>query len=253
MNSRMDKYELETPELKKRTERNKKLYQSVDISDYDKFDINSNISVLKNNAREIDVNQIREMLDKKYRENIPQRKSIDLSDYEEPKFDKDPLEDTKEYDLNSILSKAKSEKKIDYDVERLNKSTLSLELVDKINEKYGKEKESSNEEELRELIDTITALELKNRKSDAELLGLSDDAPSESEANNAPAKKETEEEFYTGNLAVTEEDFDDFKDMQKDIKSNSIFIKILTFIFILIVIAAIIFIVNNIFNLGLFK
>lgn len=249
MNSRMDKYEVDTPELKKRTERNKELYHTYEIDDYDKFDINSNISVLKNNAREIDVNQIRDMLDKKYRDSIPQRKSIEIPKIEEPIYNEQV--DTKEYDLNSFLSKAKDAKKIDYDVERLNNSSNNLDLIDKINAKYGSEEkdETDSEHELKELINTITALELKNQKKDADLLGLSDDEEPLSKTNTSIIP---EEEFYTGNLAVKEEDFDDFKDMQDDIKSNSIFIKILVFIFIIILLVAAVYIVDKIFDLGLF-
>ena len=51
---------------------------------------------------------------------------------------------------------------------------------------------------------------------------------------------------------MTEDDLDDFKDMQDDIKSNSIFIKILVFIIILIFIGVGIYVANNVFDLGLF-
>lgn len=248
MNSRMDKYELETPELKKRTERNKALYDSYDLGDYDKFDVDSNIEVLNNNARNIDVDQIREMLDKKYRDNLPKRKSIDLPKYEEPEI-KENLEDTKEYDLNSILSKVKEERTVDYDDLRLNNASSSKELIDKINEKYSS-KETNEEEELKELINTITSLELKNQKQNADLLGLSDDNETKTNISIIPEKKE--QDFYTGKLAVTEDDLDDFKDIQDDIKSNSIFIKILVFIIILIFIAVGIYVANNVFDLGLF-
>lgn len=248
MNSRMDKYELETPELKKRTERNKALYDSYDLGDYDKFDVDSNIEVLNNNARNIDVDQIREMLDKKYRDNLPKRKSIDLPKYEEPEI-KENLEDTKEYDLNSILSKVKEERTVDYDDLRLNNASSSKELIDKINEKYSS-KETNEEEELKELINTITSLELKNQKQNADLLGLSDDNETKTITSIIPEKKE--QDFYTGKLAVTEDDLDDFKDIQDDIKSNSIFIKILVFIIILIFIAVGIYVANNVFDLGLF-
>ncbi len=246
MNSRMDKYEFDTPELKKRTERNKALYESNDIS-YDKFDIDSNIEVLNNNARSIDVDQIKEMLDKKYRDNLPKRKSIDLPKYEET-YEKDELEDTKEYDLNSILSKVKEDRAVSYENLRLNNAISSKELVDKINEKYGQNDES---EELQELINTITSLELKNQKQNADLLGLSDDDKQMETSTNIISEKK-EDDFYTGKLAVTEDDLDDFKDMQDDIKSNSIFIKILVFIIILIFIAVGIYVANNVFDLGLF-
>ena len=244
MNSRMDKYDLETPELKKRTERNKELYKSFEIENYNKFDINSNIEVLKNNANNIDVNQIRDMLDKKYRDNIPQRKTIDLPEYNSPSIEED-LEDTKEYDLNSILSKVKETHPVSYDNIRLNKTSSSEELVAKINEKYGHKESTTNEEELKELINTITSLELKNQKQNADLLGLSDDT--KTITSIVPPKPQ--EEFYTGKLAVTD---NDFKDIEDDIKSNSLFIKILVFIIVLIFIAVGIYVINNVFDLGLF-
>ena len=61
-----------------RTELNKNLYNSYENQSYDKFDVNSNQEVLKNDARKIDVDQIREILDKKYRDNAPKRKSIEI-------------------------------------------------------------------------------------------------------------------------------------------------------------------------------
>ena len=252
MNSRMDKYDIDTPELKRRTEKNKDLYQSYDDIDYDKFDVDSNVSVLKNNAREIDVNQIRDMLDKKYRDSVPQRRSIDIPNFDEPEDYKDPLEDTKEYDLNSILSKAKSDNVVNYDTYRLNKQTNNQELIDNINKKYSPENKAAKETELEELINTITALELKNKSNkDAELLNLEEDKHEKTNTGIIP--KKSEEEFYTGKLAVTEDDFEDFKEMESDIKSNSVFIKILVFIFVLVFIAIAIFVANNLFDLGLFK
>ena len=80
MKSRMDKYKLEDSNLKSRTELNKDLYSNEEIDDYNKIDLNSNISILNNDGKNIDVDQIREMLDKKYRDNLPKRKSITLED-----------------------------------------------------------------------------------------------------------------------------------------------------------------------------
>ena len=238
MNSRMDKYELDTPALKSRTDRNKELYRSYEALNYDKFDVNNNVEILKSNARNIDVDQIRDMLDKKYRDNLPKRKSISIDNYEEP-VRKDE-EDTKEYDINSILDKAKSDKSVDYELDRLNRSYNASKLVDEVNKKYGQREETPAEKELVNLINTITELELKNRQKDAELLDLADDDEKEEDNSNTAATSiitDTEETFYTGQLAVKEEDFEDFKDMQDDIKSNSALIKILIFVFIIITIA----------------
>ena len=165
MNTRMNKYHNGEENLEsKRTVRNRELYRTYEVDNYNKFDVNSNISVLKDNAHNIDIDQIKEILDKRYSDNAPKRKSINIDI--EPVPYKDVKEDTKEYDLNSILLKAKKEKDIDYEVERLNKAYSGKELVDKINNKYSeKEEEKTKEEqELESLINTITALEIKNQK-----------------------------------------------------------------------------------------
>lgn len=250
MNTRMDKYENDTPELKKRTERNQDLYRNYELDNYNKFDVNSNISVLKDNAKAIDVDQIRDMLDKKYRDNIPKRKSISIEENTEP--EREILkEDTKEYDLNSILSKARQEKNIDYEVERLNRAYSGRDLVDKVNEKYSAKEEEALE--ITSLMNTITELELKNQRKDAELLDLADDDDKNESSEVKVERPEKEaEEFYTGKLRVTDEDFDDFKDMQKDIRSNSVLIKILVFIFIIVLLGIAVVVANNIFKWGLF-
>ena len=247
----MDKYDVDTPALKSRTARNKELYRSYEALNYDKFDVNNNVEVLKNNARNIDVDQIRDMLDKKYRDNLPKRKSIAIDNYEEP-IEKE-VEDTKEYDINSILDKAKNDKSVDYELDRLNRSYNASKLVDEVNKKYGQE--TPAEKELVNLINTITELELKNRQKDAELLDLADDDDKEEDNSKTAATSiipDKEETFYTGQLAVKEEDFEDFKDMQDDIKSNSALIKILVFIFIVITIAIGVILANKYLELGLF-
>lgn len=64
MNSRMDKYEFDTPDYKKRTELKANLYQNNEIENYSKIDLNSNISVLKTDSKNIDIDKIREMPDR---------------------------------------------------------------------------------------------------------------------------------------------------------------------------------------------
>ena len=178
---------------------------------------------------------------------MPKRRSISIEMPE--KEEKEIKEDTKEYDLRNILSKVKQEQDIDYEVERLNRAYTGHDLVEKINSKYSfKEENVEEEKELESLINTITALELKNQK-DAELLNLQDD----DQLLSSDEQENENSEFYTGELRVTEEDFDDFKDMQKDIKSNSILIKVLVFIFILLIIAIALVVLNNLLDLGLFN
>lgn len=229
-----------------RTELNKDLYNSYENQSYDKFDVNSNQEVLKSDVKKIDVDQIREILDKKYRDNIPKRRSIEI---EEPEYEESVKEITKEYDLNSILDKAKSETSYDYDRNKLNKSVDSSKLVDEVKSKYIEKEETAEEKELKDLIHTIAQIEIKNSKKDADLLGLSETDSYKSD-ELLPSKED--EDFYTGKLKISDKDFEDFKDIEKDIKSNNIFVKLLVFIFILLVIGIGVVVINNYFNLNLF-
>ncbi len=248
----MDKYSVVKPGLKSRTELNSELYQNNEIDSYNKIDLNSNVSILNTDAQNIDVDLIREMLDKKYRDNIPKRKSIAI-EMDDEEIYKEKI-NTKEYDINEILAKAKTEQDIDYNKERLKKLRNTnyhiLQNLDLDTDK--KEEEYNSENELMTLINTITKLELDNQEKanrEAEdLLDLGDTTSTMQPIEN----KTIENSFYTGNLSVSNKDFEDFKDIQNDIKSNSILIKILVTIFILILLALIIFFLNKHFNWGLF-
>jgi len=254
MGSRMDKYELEENSASaSRTKKNAELYQKEDIEDYNKIDINSNVSVLKNDVKEIDVDKIREMLDKKYRNNNPQRKSIDIEMDEEA--DEPVRTSTKEYDINDIIDKAKSDQQLDYQEERLrnlkntNYTILdNLDLHKEIQEELNEDDHASTKEkELQELINTITQLEDKNNEeSEGDILNLTDNTDSKT------LPPSLENSFYTGNLQVKADDFEDFKEIQKDIKANSTLTKILIVVFIIIAIVVAVFVLNNIFEWGLF-
>lgn len=253
--NRMDKYNDETPELRRRIDKYSELYEKNNSSDYDKFDVDSNISVLKDNARSIDVDQIREMLDKKYRDNIPKRKSISV----DPTYNEEEAvtekNDEKEYDLNAILDKAKQNRKVSYEEERFNRieTSSSEKLIDEINRKYKPKDESDEAAELLNLINTITELELKNQNKENNVeLDDNVDTPNLIAAQELTEKDDNEENFYTGKLAIKENDYDDFKEIQDDINSNSIVIKILIFIFIIVILGIVVFALNKYLNLGLF-
>jgi len=260
----MKKYEVEEDEKTvSRSSRNADLYEKDEIDDYNKIDINSNVSVLKTDVREIDVDKIRDMLDKKYRDNMPQRRSINIETDEEtePDANKDA---TKEYDINEIIAKAKSAQDVDYDKERLRKlRDTNYTILDNLNLKRDEEPEEdieveapepTNEKELRELISTITSLEAENEKkvikdlkdNEGDLLNLTD----ENDSVTLPPSEENS--FYTGNLAVKEEDYDSFDDLQDDIKSNSVIIKILVLVFIVIIFGVVIYLLNYFLNWELF-
>ena len=98
------------------------------------------------------------------------------------------------------------------------------------------------------LINTITQIEIENQEKAkneaADLLDLNQTKQIDSFT--------TENTFFTGNMKIQDKDYEDFKEIQKDIKSNSILIKLLVFIFIIIIIALIVFLLNDYLNLELF-
>lgn len=174
MQSRMDKYNSTTESTyASRTKKNQELYEDVRNSALTNFNVNSNVSVIDTNADSIDVNKLSKILDKKYNEYAPKRRSIEVPAYEEPIIEQ-PLVDTKEYDINAILEKAKQGKNVDYNKERLKKvreaqyeilNNLDLELK-KVEEAKKTTQKKEEEENLMSLINTITQLEIQNREKD---------------------------------------------------------------------------------------
>lgn len=251
MNSRMEKYNSEKPILKKRTEKNKELYAHIyDNKITDEFDLHSNMTVINTDSRVIDVDKIRDMLDRKYRIDND-RKHIVLPEEKEENLE---LTDTKEYDINSILEKAKKEKNFDYEKERLKSiHNTQYDILKKLDIPEDERDESNEDEEnLMNLINTITALELKNRnnqKKNEQALDLLSDLKDENE-NSEEDLIVVENENKV--VELDKADYEDFEELKNDIKSNSILIKIVSILFILILLIGALIFANNYFDLGLF-
>ena len=58
--------------------------------------------------------------------------------------------------------------------------------------------------------------------------------------------------FYTGNLAIEDADLEDFKDLEDEMKSNSVLVKVLIILLILVVLVVGVYLLNKYLNLGLF-
>ena len=145
--SRMDKYYDsnididDSSVMPSRTKKNQELYKEVGTLDLEDFDLNNNVSIIGESTESISLDEIQDILSEKYRDN-GRNKSI--GDTEEIALPKINLDETREYDLNSILEKVKENKEIDYEEERLKKVRSSqydiLKDLDKLN----------NEEEIEE-------------------------------------------------------------------------------------------------------
>ena len=259
MKTREDKYF--DNNIRSRALKNKDLYEEIKKTDIDKYDINSNTIVLDSNTNVIDVDKIRDMLDRKYRENIPEKNyALEEQDVEiEEKYD------TKEYDINNILEKARENQDVDYDKERLKKvHDTQYDILKNlnINKEQDIEKElEDTEEEIMNLVNTITALEMKNSESSGNTTALdllSDLSDNDSESvyktmqlDKEEISKKSLENLDEEDLSI-EEKYDDFKELENDLKSNNLAIKLVIIVFVILVVIMGVIFINNKFNLGLF-
>lgn len=298
MNTRMEKYHNGELARESRVDRNQKSYAEVSEEDIDSLNLSNNVSVLEADTTNVDVEKLRAILDKKYRKD---KRSV-FDDYygDEPN---EPLEDTKEYDLNKALNVAHSEKDNDYEKNRYKKlrneefeilKNLKIERSYEETEPTKKSIDGDDEASLVGLIETIKENELKRTEIKNELLRdlmgnenteVLEPIKSELDDTDTTLEKPTileelektkqlskkdidsamaeamevehetvpiENTFYTGKLSIDENDLEDFKDLQKEIKSNGILIRILIIMVVLVVLAVTIYILNKYLNLGLF-
>ena len=208
--SRMDKYydsDIDIDDnsvIPSRTKKNQELYKEVGTLDLEDFDLNNNVSIIGESTESISLDEIQDILSEKYRDN---GRSKSIGDTEEIALPKINLDETREYDLNSILEKVKENKEIDYEEERLKKVRSSqydiLKDLDKLTNEEDIEEEDlyeddvvppsieieeekhevkvvaeneKQEKELLELIDTIVAKELISDDTD-EIPVENDDEP----------------------------------------------------------------------------
>jgi len=247
----MEKYYQEN---KGRSQKNEELYKDINNTEIDDYELSSNVSVLGSNPQEIDVEKLREMLEYKYREE-PKRRSIKIPLEEEIV----PEEvETKEYDINTILEKAKDEKEMDYEVDRLRKiRNTQYDILKKLNLENAKiedleEEPTPEEAKLLNLIHTITEKELDKVSDDNPLDILTDlkgedntqiiepaklantvDAETLKDAIKQEVQTQMDKSFFTSGAAFDKKDFEDFKDLKEDVKSSKIIIKILVVLIIL--------------------
>jgi len=132
MNSRMDKYYNSSKQIGKRSQKNEQLYKEVNKQSLEDFNVNSNVSVLGDNGKTIDLEMLKSMLDKRYKQpEIKKKIELDLPEDD----DEISLEQTREYDINAILEKAhennvcKNEKEF---VKLMNQKALELGMKNTI-------------------------------------------------------------------------------------------------------------------------
>lgn len=187
--SRMEKYyqstvsddTMENGEGFSRTKKNKDLYKEVSNLELNDFDLNSNVSILGDNSDNIDISELEEKLSLKYKK---ENKNKGLGNTDEIPLPKINLDETREYDINSILKKAKEDREINYEEDRLKRirntqydilKGLDIfnkdEEVEENEEVVVEEEKPKEDKQLIDLIDTITAKELIKEEENLEVTG----------------------------------------------------------------------------------
>ena len=263
MSSRVDKYYDKQEVIGSRLSRNEELYKDINKSELDHFELKSNATVIGESQKSIDVEKIKSILDTHYKD-VPKRRTIRLE--EEPKKEiTKPIFETKEYDINVILNKAKEDKEDDYNKERAKKlRDTQYDILNNLNlndyiEDYEKEDapQKSNNEDLQRLIDTITLNEKEVKEASLLLPDDSDDTNtnpldifedlkgSENTQTLTGLKEQTEElsktindlekSFFTQSNKIEQEDFEDFEDIDKDKMSFGVILLICILVLIFLV------------------
>ena len=259
MNSRMDKY-AETPVLKSRTAKNKDLYEQIKVNEAGNYNLSSNTTILSDDISKIDIDKVKDMLDKRYRDEYDKRSIEKYSDKDSEIEEKNI--DTKEYDINRILEKAKDNQNVDYEKERLKKiHNTQYDILKNLNINNQEEVMEDTEENIVNLINTITELEMKNSKNIGNTTALdllSDLSDSDTstiyktmELDKDKISEKTSDNLDEEDLSI-EEKYDDFKELERDLNSNNIAIKIVGIVFVIILLIILVVFVNHYFNLGLF-
>lgn len=265
METRIDKYN-ESRSMS-RVAKNSDLYKEINDSALDNFSVRSNATVIGNQEKEIDVEQIKKILDKRYN-SAPKRKSIRIEPQEE--VSKISVDDTKEYDLTKVLEKAKDEKVETYEENRAKKlrntqydilNNLNLDASD---EEVKEEKKIDPEENLMNLINTITINEAKKKESvkeDIDPLDILTDLKGEDNTQvydsitsvttitevkeNKDKEEVIDNSFYTDNL-FKKKDFEDDSNDFVDEEKLGIGIKILIALVIIVFVVGLVLFIKSV-------
>ena len=179
METRVEKYNKSRLNAN-RLEKNKDLYKEVSKSNLEVTrSFNNNSKVIDTSNNEIDLDKIKRYIEK-MNENTTTLKRTKINDIETPNYDIKDNEEEKDYDLNSVLEKAKNNREVDYQKERSKKVNIRYEeLIKKLDEFNKRNSISEEEEELntgeRKIVDLFNTV-----KSSGEEIDLFDDLkPSE--------------------------------------------------------------------------
>lgn len=180
MNSRMDKYDYEPIENMSRSVRNKKIYNSIDFDDLSKIKTNNNVSIISDADKAIDIEKIKRYINANSVDSEKEEKRKRLS-LELPKEEKEEVvrKEQRDYDVNTVLERARDKREIDYETERHRKlnstqydilKNLKIEENDLEESNISDEKDAKLNTEEKTIVDLIQTISInsKNNKNESD-------------------------------------------------------------------------------------
>lgn len=267
MASRMERYYKQNSSRSKRSERNQSLYKDIyDSSSYS--NIEGIATIEKSN--EIDITKVKKML--KNREEYQKQKEVSrFMEQKQPMtavkpLQVDDLDHTRNYDIRDILDKAKDNKKNSNPYHRIDNT--SYDILKKLKDKKDEYPEGEDDEQLKELIHTITSNSMMNQLDDQALsLDLLDDLKAsgdetiidnkdsiknileevkkEEKKPSMDSTSEMDKSFFTSSLSFKEDDFEQIANLNNNLAKNNVLLKILMLVFLIVITGTIIFLVYH--------
>ena len=255
MVSRMEKYyNNKTSNIKKRSQKNVELYDNI-YTDSEYSNIEGIATIDKNN--EIDITKLKNTI--KNRENYKKRrefKGFDDEKEEVVETSKDFVEkEVKNYDIRDILNKAKEKQPVEDSPRSLDNTSYNILKDLKLNkpDKY----KDFEDDELKELINTITNTSMLNQMNDEELgLNMFNLESTDEKLESSQTVKQLLEQarkyqenktdsnldqsFFTSSLNFSKDDFEDAEGYVKERNNKKIIKRIFIFIGLLIITVGII-------------
>lgn len=199
MPSRMSKYNDDLP--MSRTNRNQSLYQELNEINLENFNVDNNTTVLNEYDENIDITKLKKILDNKYNE--APRQSIQLEEDDEEEVER---EITKEYDINTILNKAREENPLSYEEEKSKKiRDTQYDILKKLELEDEEELEKTN------LLDLINTININETKIQTDMELFKDLKSEEKEEVTEQIKKPDiqEQTFFSSSTKFNVRDFEE--------------------------------------------
>lgn len=287
----MERYTEQSAEVLSRVDKNNELYRNVNNAPLSRVSTNANVKILESNEKEINIEKIKKYISKLNDEKPVRRKTLSGVSIAKEEVTHEQVEEVRDYDINSVLEKAKQSREIDYDKERYKKiGNTQYDILSKI-EMYDKKPEeeiveedfNTDERTLIDLINTVTIHKngeglLDELTSGDSTVVLPIDKEKEKNTIKEEIIKELEEKekqkemektqelvnikeneatnidksFYTNSMSFSKEDFEGFEELEKSVKKNNTLVIVSLIVLFISIVVTLGVIANYVFDLGLF-